>query len=162
MDLFHRIPGAPERLTATTAVVRLVDGLGFRLRWATESLTDADYRFRPAPASRSIGEIVEHVWDLASWVSRSVGLPRLSRAAGFDAVRASAIEAIFALRTALAAMSDADLSQVTVSGRPFWHLLNGPIADALTHVGQINTLRRLAGNPTPNANVFEGSPPPLS
>jgi hypothetical protein len=48
---------------------------------------------------------------------------------------------------------------VTIDGRPFWHVINGPIADALTHVGQVNSFRRLAGNPTPKANVFLGLPP---
>jgi hypothetical protein len=48
---------------------------------------------------------------------------------------------------------------LTIDGRPFWHIINGPISDALSHVGQINSFRRLAGNPTPKANVFTGSPP---
>jgi hypothetical protein len=38
-------------------------------------------------------------------------------------------------------------------------MINGPLADALTHVGQINAFRRLAGNPTPKARLFTGEPP---
>ncbi|MHC4608217.1 MAG: hypothetical protein ACYTAF_15010 [Planctomycetota bacterium] len=41
---------------------------------------------------------------------------------------------------------------------PFWNLINGPISDALTHVGQINALRRQAGKPAAGANVFLGIP----
>ena len=37
-----------------------------------------------------------------------------------------------------------------------WNIMNGPVADALTHVGQINSWRRLSGNPTPSVDVFEG------
>jgi hypothetical protein len=33
-------------------------------------------------------------------------------------------------------------------------LIQGPIADALTHVGQIAMLRRLAGCPIPGENYF--------
>ncbi len=38
-------------------------------------------------------------------------------------------------------------------------MLNGPISDALTHVGQVNSFRRLSGNPVYGANVFTGTPP---
>jgi hypothetical protein len=37
---------------------------------------------------------------------------------------------------------------------PIEPLLQGPIADALTHVGQLAMLRRLAGNPTRGENFY--------
>jgi len=44
-----------------------------------------------------------------------------------------------------------------VSEFPFWHHLNGPIADALWHCGQIVSFRRASGNPIDNrVNVFMG------
>jgi hypothetical protein len=61
---------------------------------------------------------------------------------------------------------DAGLEDIRIVGssrpgddRPFWNMINGPLADALTHVGQINTYRRMNGNPTPRADVFRGRPP---
>jgi hypothetical protein len=66
---------------------------------------------------------------------------------------------IFALRDVLVSMNDKELMSITINKKPFWHIINGPIADALTHVGQINSFRRLAGNPTPKVNVFIGLPP---
>jgi hypothetical protein len=33
-------------------------------------------------------------------------------------------------------------------------LLQGPVADALTHVGQLAMLRRLAGSPTRGENFY--------
>jgi hypothetical protein len=47
----------------------------------------------------------------------------------------------------------------SVRDHPIWYLINGPLADALTHVGQINAWRRLAGNPCPKVSVFLGLPP---
>jgi len=35
-------------------------------------------------------------------------------------------------------------------------IINGPLADALTHVGQINSFRRINGNPCKKVNVFNG------
>ena len=40
---------------------------------------------------------------------------------------------------------------------PFWNIINGPIADALWHCGQVVMLRRASGNPfNAKVNVFKG------
>ena len=40
---------------------------------------------------------------------------------------------------------------------PFWNNINGPIADALWHCGQIVSFRRSSGNPyNSKASVFSG------
>ncbi len=40
---------------------------------------------------------------------------------------------------------------------PFWHVLNGPLADAIYHTGQMVSFRRTSGNPmNPKVNVFMG------
>ena len=40
---------------------------------------------------------------------------------------------------------------------PFWNQINGPIADALWHVGQVVTHRRTSGNPfNSKVSVFNG------
>ena len=159
MDLFHRIPPYPDSISGTTTLVRLLDGLGFRLRWSTEGLSDDDYEFRPAPDCMSIEELVRHVRSLVNWVCLSMGLDGFERGDDISLTRRHILEMIHALREALNSTSDEELKEITIDGRPFWHIINGPISDALTHVGQINSFRRLAGNPTPKANVFVGSPP---
>ena len=37
---------------------------------------------------------------------------------------------------------------------PFWNLINGPIADAIWHVGQVVSFRRASGNPLPKGVNF--------
>jgi hypothetical protein len=40
---------------------------------------------------------------------------------------------------------------------PFWNLINGPIADAIYHCGQIVSYRRSSVNPSnPKVSVFTG------
>jgi hypothetical protein len=40
----------------------------------------------------------------------------------------------------------------------FWYVLNGPISDALWHVGQVVSYRRSSGNPLPKGvNVLQGT-----
>lgn len=159
MDLFHQIPQYPDNVSGNTILMRLLDGLGFRFRWSTEGLDENDYSFRPAPDCMSIEELIRHIWGLVNWVCQSMLTERFRKQDDISLVRRSILEMTHTLREALTSMSDEDLRRVTIEGRPFWPIINGPIADALTHIGQINSFRRLAGNPTPKANVFVGLPP---
>src|SRR5690242_15133695 len=98
--------------------------------------------FRPADGSRSAGEILSHICDLLDWA--------LSQARGEERWRnsqpqawAADAERFFAAATAF----DAYLaSGETLHAEP-GKLFQGALADALTHVGQIAMLRRLAGGP---------------
>ena len=107
----------------------------------------------------SIEELVDHVWGLVNWIAQSVGLDEFEKGDDASITRMRVLEIIHALREAIISMSDEDLKEITIRGMPFWHIINGPLSDALTHVGQINSFRRLAGNPTPKASVFTGTPP---
>ena len=55
-------------------------------------------------------------------------------------------------------MNDSELAEMeknTSRKLPFWYWINGPLADALTHVGQITSWRRISGNPQlKGVNVF--------
>ncbi len=159
MDLFYEIPEYPDEVSGTSVLVRLLDGLGFRFRWSTEGLGEEDYEFRPAPDCMSIKELVRHVWRLVNWVCQSMQLNKFRKQDDISLVRKSVLEMTRALREALLSTSDEELVAIQIREKPFWYIINGPIADALTHVGQINSFRRLAGNPTPKANVFRGLPP---
>ena len=159
MDLFYEIPDYPENVSGTSVLVRLLDGLGFRFRWSTEGLSDDDYKFRPAPDCMSIEELVRHVWRLVNWICQSMQLERYRKLDDISLVRRSVLEMTQALREALLSTSDEELDAIQIREKPFWHSVGMAVADALTHVGQINSFRRLAGNPTPKANVFRGLPP---
>ena len=106
--------------------------------------------FRPAPGSRSAGEILAHIGDLLDWA--------LSLAHGAHVWHDSApqpweqdVNRFFA---ALAAFDDA-LARAGTPGCSDGALFQGPIADALAHVGQIAMLRRLAGSPVRGENYFK-------
>ena len=159
MDKFYRIPDYPPRLTGATVLTRMLDGLGFRFFWSTERLRPEDYSFRPGPDTRSIEELVRHVWGLMNWISSHALQRTYKRPDNPEAIREQALEIIYSLRSVMIGMNDEDLNRLQIEGRPFWHIVNGPVSDALTHVGQINSFRRLSGNPVPQANVFAGEPP---
>lgn len=156
---FRHIGGYPAHTNGPSVMVRLLDGLGFRFHWATEGLSDEHYTFSPGQGSQSIGELIDHIWGLTNWVYLSVFGHKEQRPEGTSSQREHALQMLYRLREHFASLDDADLKTLTIDGHPFWHMINGPLSDALTHVGQINALRRLAGNPTPKAGLFTGEPP---
>jgi hypothetical protein len=104
--------------------------------------------FRAAPNTRTPGEILAHIGDLFDWAlsladNRQVW--RNSPALTWDEGTARFFAALEALDRRL-------------TGEPLGcaagKLFQGPIADALTHIGQINVLRRLAGCPVRGENYF--------
>ncbi len=159
MDHYYQLKEYPSPVSANTVFVRLLDGLGFRFRWATHELTEENYTFRPSPDCMSIEELVGHVWGLVNWVSIEAWGEKNTRPEGPEEIRKAALDIIWDLRTKVDSLGEGELEKLTIRDLPFWHIINGPVSDALTHTGQINSFRRLAGNPTPGANVFTGTPP---
>ena len=61
---FEDISKTPVELTATNTLLRMVEGLAFRYRWATENLSEENIKFKPHPTSMSIEEVNSHIFDL--------------------------------------------------------------------------------------------------
>ena len=119
---------------------------GKALRGAPAEFAD----FRAGQTTRTPGQILAHIGDLLDWaLSLAEGKqawqnsPQLTWEQG-TARFFSALEA-FDKRLG----SDAPPA-CSVEG-----LFQGPIADSLTHVGQITMLRRLAGCPVRGENYFK-------
>jgi len=158
-ERFHRVAGYPDEVDAAGALARLLDGLGFRFCWATEGLDETDYAFAPREDCNSLGWMVQHIWGLTNWVHRHAVGGQLSRPLSTLEQREHVLEMLWMLRNHFAALTRDDLLAIRVEGYPFWHMINGPIADALTHVGQIQYVRGLLGKKGPPANVFTCEPP---
>jgi hypothetical protein len=115
------------------------------VRTAPEGFTD----FQIAPGCRTPGQILAHIADLLDWA--------LSMAKGkqewHDSPPLPWDKAAKRFFSALEAFDDYLLSDqpLSVSSE---QLFQGPIADGLTHVGQIAILRRLAGAPVKGENYF--------
>jgi hypothetical protein len=110
---------------------------------------------RGAPAefaaygSRTPGEILAHVCDLFDWaltIADGKETWQNSRPQSWEADIARFFAALEAFDRRLA-------SGVPLCVEPE-RLFQGPVADALTHVGQIAMLRRMAGCPMSGENYF--------
>ena len=105
--------------------------------------------FRVKDGTRSAGEILAHVGDLLDWA--------LSLARGAQAWRDSKPQTwnadVARFFVGLGKL-DAYLASAAPLGCTVEQLFQGPIADALTHVGQIAMLQRLAGSPICGENYM--------
>ena len=62
---YYQIPDYPESYTAATVAARMIDGLGFRYYWATESLREEDLNFKPNEDARTSLETLDHILSLS-------------------------------------------------------------------------------------------------
>jgi hypothetical protein len=167
---YYQIPDAPSTYTATSVAARLVDGVGFRYFWATEGLTEKDLNFRPSKEARTSFETLIHINSLTEVLLNAVNKRPTTGAAApekwtFSALREKTLQNIRAaseiLKQPSSNLEEMDMIFERTNGRqvyPFWNLVNGPIADALWHIGQVVTFRRSSGNPLPaGVNVLEGT-----
>jgi hypothetical protein len=124
--------------------------LAYRAGKALSGAPDSFARHRAGDTTRTPLEILAHMGDLMAWA--------LSQARGDERWEATdpasglgwnqEVDRFF---SGLAAV-DGYLASGAPLGQPEGRLFQGAIADALTHVGQINLLRRLAGAPVRGEN----------
>ena len=160
---FADISVVPNNITATNTLLRMVEGLAFRYRWATENLSEENIKFRPHPTSMSIEELNSHIFDLVDSTFRVFGGEKQNKEFlnSFKKIREFNLFLFQKLCSQFNKMSEDDLLNLekeTTRKLPFWYWINGPLADALTHVGQITSWRRIAGNPQlKGVNFFIGT-----
>jgi len=167
---YKEIPSYPQQYTAANVAARMVDALGFRYYWATEGLRAEDIIFKPNNDARTIRETLTHIFDLTQVLlnsvnelanDNSVNLPELT----FEEMRMQTLKNIKETSEKLLKSRDKDLNKFSMIFKrgtnkrvfPFWNALNGPLADALWHTGQVVSFRRSSGNPlNPKVNVLTG------
>jgi len=114
--------------------------LAYRGGKAVRGVTAEFAEFRAAETTRTPGQILAHVGDLMDWA--------LSMAKGKEEWHNSPAvaweEGVKRFHAGTQALDDylASAQELAVTAE---RLFQGAIADALTHVGQINLLRRMAG-----------------
>jgi hypothetical protein len=124
--------------------------LAYRGGKAVRGVPDEVAAFRASPTTRTPAEILAHVGDLLDW---ALGLAD-GRHEWHDSKPLAWPDEVGRFHAALGAL-DARLAAGKPLACPEERLFQGPIADALTHVGQIALLRRMAGGPMKGENYFK-------
>lgn len=164
---YREIPEPPKEYTAGTVLARMVDGLGFRYYWASEGLTQKDLGFKPSEEARTSSETIDHILGLSTTILNSA-IDTPNEGNDFSSMSFAEKRALTLTNLKTAAeifRSSEDISEFTIvfkraqgsSEYPIWNHINGPIADAIWHCGQLVSFRRSSGNPfNSKASMFQG------
>jgi len=161
---YYEIPEASEKFTAGTVAARQVDALGFRFYHATDGLTEKDLAYKPNEDARSVEETVSHIFDLSVIVLNSTLKKANAKVDNskmtFEDKRTHTLINLKKAADILRASDDISQFKIIFGDNqiPFWNNINGPIADAIWHAGQIASFRRITENPiNPKVNHFRGT-----
>lgn len=116
--------------------------LAYRAEKVLRDVPEGFSALRMAPATRSPLELVAHLGDLVEWGERTVR-GEMRWAAVPERDWEAAVGRFFAGLAAL----DRAIVEAAPSALPAERVFQGPIADALWHVGQLALLRGVAGAP---------------
>jgi hypothetical protein len=167
---YYEIPNYPEKYTAESVAARMIDGVGFRFYWATEGLRPEDLKFRPTPEARTSEETIDHILGLSTVIINSLKNEVNTRtgeetsALSFEIKRHKTLENL-KMASDILKLGKGKLEDYKIVFKngdksteyPFWNQINGPIEDAVWHVGQVVSFRRSSGNPfSSKASVLTG------
>lgn len=167
---FYEISDPPAKYTAGTVAARVIDGLGFRFYWATDSLREEDLNYKPGADARTSLQTIEHIYEMSVMITNitthTVNDISQFKKLSFADMRKQVLENLKTASDNLSKAGDEELEKFTVSfnradGKlveyPFWNMINGPVEDCVWHVGQIVSMRRASGNPfKENVSLFSG------
>lgn len=167
---YHEIPQAQEDYTSGNILSRMIDGLGYRYYWATEGLTEKDLDYRPSEEARNINETLEHILSLSGTIKNAPTNTANIRPTDFSGLTfqekrkmtLNNLQEASKLLIGKTANEIKGMKMIFERGEksvdfPFWNMINGPIADAIYHTGQVVSFRRSVGNSmNPGVNVLMG------
>lgn len=164
---YFEIPESPESYSEGAIVARMIDGLGFRFYWATDSLRPEDLMYKPSEEARTTEETVDHILGLSTTIVNSA-LHKVNEGndfskLSFDQKRELTLTnlkraaEIFRVNDSIDSFTVSFKRKDGVRTFPFWNQISGPIADAIWHSGQVVSFRRASGNPlNPKVSFFNG------
>ncbi|MDD7914447.1 hypothetical protein [Polaribacter ponticola] len=161
----YEIPKMQENYSAPNTVARMIDGLGFRYFWSTQGLRAEDLAYQPKGDGRNCQQTVIHLYDLSNMMLRLTNTNFIQVKGKsemlFSEMRKQTLLNLEALSKKIKKNKDLSEFSSKKDGKvsiPFFNLINGPIADAIWHTGQVASFRRSSGNPiSSKINHFSGT-----
>jgi len=164
------IEHTPEDFSGNAVLMRMIDGLGYRYYWGTEGLRPEDLAYDPGNKGATCEALIKHIYGLSEVIYNTVAQIPTERTnsvsdLSFEEYRTKTLHNLKAASEILRTNKDLKLEECQIqfkrgekiSSAPFWNLMNGPLADAIYHTGQIVSYRRTTGNPiNPLVSVFNG------
>ena len=167
---FYEIPSAPNSYSAGNILTRMIDGLGYRFYWASDSLTERDLAYQPSESGKTCEETILHIYELSVTIKNIAAgkvsvrpYPKVNLR--YEELRNNTLANLFEARNAFLDKTSSEIEALKVvfqngekrSEFPFWNFINGQLSDAIYHTGQLVVFRRASGNPiNPKVRVFSG------
>ena len=160
---YYEVPDFPGSYNAGTVSARMIDGLGFRFYWATDSVSLDDLKYKPSEEARTFLETVEHIYGMSKLVvnaTKGAINTNEKENLSFDKMRNQTLENLKEASDVLKTSDDLAIMTIKYQGKerlveyPFWLHLNGPISDCIWHTGQLVSMRRASGNPISDKPSF--------
>ena len=165
---YFQIPEAPDNYSGGAVLARTIDGLGYRYYWATHQLRTEDLQYNPGNDGRSAAETLNHLYGLSNGlmhVAQKIPNPRplVIPEVSFEELRILTLNNFKTASDIFRTVEDVSSYKIVfqrgdkTSEFPVWNVMNGFLADAIYHTGQIVSYRRSSGNPQhPGVSVFMG------
>ena len=163
---FSDISEYPTEFSQANIISRMIEGLGYRYYWASESLSETDLEYKSSEDARSTLEIIKHIYSLTNMISSSFKNQKYEFSDMNHSYKELREKTLLNLKYIHEQLKlNPDFSKLKISFErggnimefPFWNQINGPISDALWHCGQVVMNRRASGNPLQSGvNVFVG------
>ena len=144
-------------LNSTAPLLRhFLAALAYRTQKALRDAPPAFGDFRAAPGIRTPRELVQHMTGVLGY-ARTFFVGGTFEAELLPSLTAEVARFHEMLESLGHAIDTAEPNGVTPE-----QLLQGPLADAMTHAGQLALLRRLAGSPVPAENFLKADVRPYN
>lgn len=141
-------------LTGRTALLRMVESLGYRFNRAVAGLQVEHLQAAPVPGGMSLDKLIVHIGHLIQTLDGAFQQRRPTYTeCGIPEVKAEIVR----LYETISQLREEQLVALAVpDGGSIFYLLNGPLSDALWHMGQVAVYKRLLGIQSPNGGYYQG------
>lgn len=123
-------------------LIQLINIIQYRLEKSIRNADEKYFDFKPGKESRSPNEILSHLIDVGNYTFSMLDKPYSTNKESTLSTKVN--ENFLVLKSVLSK----EVINDTMSKR----LINGPLSDTLTHIGQLAYLRGLHGSPIGHEN----------
>jgi len=144
-------------LTGKTALLRMVESLGYRFNRAVAGLQAEHLQAAPVPGGMPLDKLIIHIGNLIQTLNGAFQRKQPTYAeCNIEQVKTEIVR----LYETITALRDDELVALAMpDGGNIFYLLNGPLSDALWHMGQVAVYKRLLGIQSPNGGYYKGQRP---
>lgn len=160
------LPPPPGPISAANLLARMLDAIVYRYECAVHGADENWASFRACESAMTVGELTGHIYQLSAIFHAFVTGGEPPKAPeGFASVQKATLANFRECRARIVNFNDAELGALQFHRKKTGHtvtlynFVHGPLADALTHIGQLTAWRRQAGTPVLKFDYFEGLPP---